>query len=64
MWRSRSAPTATNISLYESAGDSYTKLIIKLSELENEVVGLESYLDENDVPYTPNRSIINNWKKE
>lgn len=64
MWRSRSAPTTTNKSLYESAGDSYTKLVISLAALEKEVVSLESYLDENDVPYTPNRSIINNWKKE
>ena len=64
MWRSRSNPTTTNKKLYNSASDAYSKLIISLSNLEEDVVGLESYLDENDVPYTPNRNIINNWKKE
>jgi len=64
MWRSRSNPTTTNKKLYNSASDAYSKLIISLSNLEQDVVGLESYLDENDVPYTPNRNIINNWKEE
>jgi hypothetical protein len=64
MWRSRSAPTTTNIKLYNSAAESYSELIPSLSSLEKEVVELENYLDENNVPYTPNRTIINNWKKE
>ncbi|MBG16088.1 MAG: glycosyl hydrolase [Crocinitomicaceae bacterium] len=64
MWRSRSAPTQTNKVLYDSAGDSYTSLIVELADLQKQVEDLENYLDENNVPYTPGRGIINNWKKE
>ena len=64
MWRSRSAPTQTNQTLYDSAGDSYAALIVEMSDLQKQVEDMERYLDENEVPYTPGRGIINNWKKE
>ena len=64
MWRSRSKPTATNKFLYESASIDFKSLIVEIKVLENNIKAIESYLEENKVPFTPGRGLILDWEKE
>ena len=64
MWRSRSKPTATNRFLYESASIDFKSLIVEIKVLENNIKAIESYLEENKVPFTPGRGLILDWEKE
>ena len=64
MWRSRSNPTKTNEKLYQIASSDFEKLIIKIQNLDNSIKEIESYLEKNEVPFTPGRGLILNWKKE
>ena len=64
MWRSRSSPTMTNKNLYEIASSDFEKLIIEIQNLDNSIKEIEEYLEKNEVPFTPGRGLILNWKKE
>jgi photosystem II stability/assembly factor-like uncharacterized protein len=64
MWRSRSNPTETNKMLYKSAGSDFTALVPKIVKFSDGVENLEKYLEENEVPFTPGRSLIIDWKME
>ena len=64
MWRNRSNPTVTNKKLYESASNNFEKLIIDLQSLDNSIKEIEKYLESKQVPFTPGRGLILNWKKE
>ena len=64
MWRSRSNPTETNKMLYNSAGEDFTLLVPEFKKFDKAVKDLENYLEDNQVPYTPGRSLIIDWKME
>ncbi|MFL2585675.1 MAG: hypothetical protein ACJ0QO_03360 [Parvicellaceae bacterium] len=64
MWRNRSNPTSTNKMLYESASNEFETLIVQLKELDENILKIEKYLEEKEVPFTPGRGLIMNWKKE
>ena len=64
MWRSRSNPTETNKMLYNSAGSDFTALVPKFLKFTQGVENLEKYLEDNEVPFTPGRSLIIDWKME
>ena len=64
MWRNRSNPTITNKNLYESASNSFEKLIVEIQNLENSIKDIEKYLESSEVPFTPGRGLILNWKNE
>ena len=64
MWRSRSNITETNKMLYNSAGSDFTALVPKFLKYSAGVEGLEKYLEDNEVPFTPGRSLIIDWKME
>ena len=63
MWRNRSNPTITNKNLYESASNSFEKLIVEIQNLECSIKEIEKYLESREVPFTPGRGLILNWKK-
>ena len=64
MWRNRSEPTETNKMLYENASSEFEKVISQMTKLDAEINGLEKYLEENEVPFTPGRGLIMKWNKE
>ena len=64
MWRNRSNPTTTNKMLYESASDMFEEVVKELQKLDENIKVIESYLEENEVPFTPGRGLIMNWNKE
>jgi chaperonin cofactor prefoldin len=64
MWRSRSNPTMTNEKLYQIASTDFEKLITEIQNLDNSIKEIETYLEKNEVPFTPGRGLILNWKKE
>ncbi|MBM78768.1 MAG: glycosyl hydrolase [Crocinitomicaceae bacterium] len=64
MWRSRSNPTETNKILYNSAGEDFTLLVPEINKFDKGVKDLENYLEDNQVPYTPGRSLIIDWKMD
>lgn len=64
MWRSRSNPTMTNEKLYQIASSDFEKLITEIQNLDNSIKEIETYLEKNEVPFTPGRGLILNWKKE
>ena len=64
MWRSRSSPTVTNKFLYESASIDFKSLIDDIKTLGNNIKTIESYLEENNVPYTSGRGLILDWEEE
>ena len=64
MWRNRSNPTITNKSLYESASNSFEKLIVEIQNLESSIKEIEKYLESREVPFTPGRGLILNWKND
>jgi photosystem II stability/assembly factor-like uncharacterized protein len=64
MWRNRSNPTVTNKKLYESASNNFENLIIDMQSLDNSIKEIEKYLESKQVPFTPGRGLILNWKKE
>jgi len=64
MWRSRSNPTKTNENLYQIASSDFEKLITEIQNLDSSIKEIETYLEENEVPFTPGRGLILNWKKE
>ena len=64
MWRNRSNPTETNKMLYTTAGESFMPMIEQLNLLQEQIVEMEKYLESKQVPYTPGRAIILNWKLE
>ena len=64
MWRNRSNPTITNKNLYESASNSFEKLIVEIQNLESSIKEIEKYLESREVPFTPGRGLILNWKNE
>jgi hypothetical protein len=64
MWRSRSKPTETNKLLYKTASIDFKSLIVEIKVLENNIKAIESYLEENKVPFTPGRGLILDWEKE
>tara|TARA_B110000879_G_scaffold144722_1_gene187981 strand:- start:217 stop:942 length:726 start_codon:yes stop_codon:yes gene_type:complete len=64
MWRSRSNPTETNKLLYKTASIDFKSLIDDIKLLGNNIKTIESYLEENKVPYTPGRGLILDWEKE
>lgn len=64
MWRNRSNPTITNKNLYESASKSFEKLIVEIQNLDLSIKEIEKYLESREVPFTPGRGLILNWKKE
>lgn len=64
MWRTRSAPTQTNINLYEDAGKELEELLVFMKKVMNEVEALRSELDKSGVQYTPGRVVFPDWKME
>ena len=64
MWRNRSNPTSTNKMLYESASNKFESLIGQLNDLDENILEIEKYLEEKEVPFTPGRGLIMKWKKE
>ena len=64
MWRNRSNPTLTNKMLYESASEMFEQAVKELQKLDENIKVIESYLEDNEVPFTPGRGLIMNWKKE
>ena len=50
--------------LYNSAGSDFTALVPKFLKYSAGVEGLEKYLEDNEVPFTPGRSLIIDWKME
>lgn len=64
MWRNRSNPTGTNQMLYETASNHFQEVIYQLQELDNEIKIIEDYLEQNEVPYTPGRGLIINWRRD
>ena len=64
MWRNRSNPTITNKNLYESASNSFEKLIVEIQNLDLSIKEIEKYLENREVPFTPGRGLILNWKKD
>ena len=64
MWRNRSEPTQTNNMLYDNASFEFEKVISQMTKLDAEIKGLEKYLEEKEVPFTPGRGLIMNWSKE
>ncbi len=64
MWRNRSNPTSTNIMLYETASNQFQEVISQLQELDDKIKNIEDYLEQNEVPFTPGRGLIMNWRKE
>jgi len=64
MWRSRSNPTKTNSMLYDLASDEFRDQLNQFEILEERISKIENYLEEKQVPFTPGRGLILNWKKE
>ncbi len=64
MWRNRSEPTETNKMLYENASSGFKQVISQMTKLDIEIKGLEKYLEEKEVPFTPGRGLIMKWNKE
>ena len=64
MWRNRSEPTQTNNMLYDNASSEFEKVISQMTKLDAEIKGLEKYLEEKEVPFTPGRGLIMKWSKE
>ena len=64
MWRSRSSPSSTNKMLYESASLDFEKVIEQMQLLDNSLKEIEKYLETKEVPFTPGRGLILNWKRE
>ena len=64
MWRNRSNPTGTNQMLYGTASNHFQEVIYQLQELDNEIKIIEDYLEQNEVPYTPGRGLIINWRRD
>jgi photosystem II stability/assembly factor-like uncharacterized protein len=64
MWRSRSNPTETNLMLYELASEEFKVLLAQFNNLDKRISKIESYLEQKQVPFTPGRGLILNWKKE
>ena len=64
MWRSRSNPTTTNEKLYQIASSDFEKLVTKIQNLDKSIKEIETYLEKNEVPFTPGRGLILDWKKE
>ena len=64
MWRSRSNSTITNKKLYQIASNDFQQLTIKVQDLDNSLKEIEKYLEKNEVPFTPGRGLILNWKRD
>ena len=64
MWRNRSEPTETNKMLYDNASTKFEEVISQMTKLDGEIKGLEKYLEEKEVPFTPGRGLIMKWNKE
>ena len=64
MWRSRSNSTITNKKLYQIASKDFDQLTIKIQDLDNSLKEIEKYLEKNEVPFTPGRGLILNWKRD
>ena len=64
MWRSRSNSTITNKKLYQIASNDFEELTIKVQDLDNSLKEIEKYLEKNEVPFTPGRGLILNWKRD
>ena len=64
MWRNRSEPTETNKMLYDNASSKFEIVISQMTKLDGEIKGLEKYLEEKEVPFTPGRGLIMKWTKE
>ena len=64
MWRSRSNSTITNKKLYQIASNDFEELTIKIQDLDNSLKEIEKYLEKNEVPFTPGRGLILNWKRD
>ena len=43
---------------------SFENSIRKWIEVDNSIKEIETYLEKNEVPFTPGRGLILNWKKE
>ena len=54
----------TNEKLYQIASSDFEKLITEIQNLDNSIKEIETYLEKNEVPFTPGRGLILNWKKE
>ena len=63
MWRNRSNPTITNKNLYESASNSFEKLIVEIQNLDLSIKEIEKYLENGSTIYTWKR-FNSNWKKD
>ena len=46
------------------ASNNFEKLIIDMQSLDNFIKEIEKYLESKQVPFTPGRGLILNWKKE
>jgi len=64
MWRARTNVTQTNKRLYQEAGTDLETVLAKLKSLDEKVTALENELDKNQVPYTPGRYKIPDWKMD
>jgi hypothetical protein len=58
-WYSTSNPTNTNKEQFDLAKEEYVGIRAGLDKIRAGVKALESKLDSNNIPYTPNRP---NWK--
>ena len=38
--------------------------MLEIQNLDNSIKEIENYLEKNEVPFTPGRGLILNWKKE
>jgi hypothetical protein len=63
-WGSTSAPTGTQMKLYDIAANEFTEIHDDLKALiETDLVALESTLEEHGAPWTPGRGVPD-WHKE
>jgi len=59
LWRSTSAPTATQREQYELAGEMLGEVLVKLTQLDTRFNTLEQQLESLGAPWTPGR--IPSW---
>ena len=61
LWNVTTAPTQTFINSFEIASSQFTEVLKSLKEVDDEIIKIETILEQNNAPYTPGRLPV--WKK-
>ncbi|MFT7157024.1 MAG: photosystem II stability/assembly factor-like uncharacterized protein [Parvicella sp.] len=64
MWEARANVTETNKRLYQEAGTALESVVKALASVDTKIKTIEKTFDEMDLPYTPGRFKVPDWKMD